>query len=87
MARSKTKSLPQFDYLDDLVEFFDSNDMGDYWDRMPEMHFDINVKKRRHLVTIDEELLVKLAEIAKSKNVSSEKLINSWLREKVFGRN
>jgi CopG antitoxin of type II toxin-antitoxin system len=83
MVRSKSKTLPKFESLDELVEFFDTHDMGEYWDEMPEASFDINIKKRKHLVAIDEEIIPKLNEIAKSKKVSSEKLINSWLKEKI----
>jgi hypothetical protein len=83
MVRSKPKTLPKFESLDELVEFFDTHDMGEYWDEMPEASFDINIKKRKHLVAIDEEIIPKLNEIAKSKKVSSEKLINSWLKEKI----
>lgn len=46
MARSKarTNSLPK--KLDDLIEFFETHDMGEYWDQMPEAHFDIRTRKR-----------------------------------------
>jgi len=84
MAKSKSKTLPKFESLDKLVEFFDTHDMGDYWDQMPEASFEVNIKRRKHLVAIDEEIILKLNEIAKSKKVSSEKLINTWLKEKIY---
>jgi hypothetical protein len=83
MARNKSKSLPKFESLDKLVEFFDTHDMGEYWEQMPEAHFDVDLRTRKHLVAIDEEIIPRLDEIAKSKKVSSESLINSWLREKI----
>jgi len=83
MARSNSKSLPQLGSLDKLVAFFDTHDMGEYWDQMPEAKFDINIKSRKHLVAIDKEIIPKLNKIAKSKKVPSEKLINAWLREKI----
>ena len=57
--------------------------MGEYWDDLPEAAFDIKLKKRRHLVVIDEEIVPELTKIAKSKRVGSEKLVNTWLREKI----
>ncbi len=84
MARSKSKTLPSFGSIDELVEFFDTHDMGEYWDEMPEAHFEINVKRKRHWVAIDEELMSKLTEIAKSKKVPAQKIINSWLKEKIL---
>ncbi|MEN8221412.1 MAG: CopG family antitoxin [Pseudomonadota bacterium] len=79
MAKSQLKH----DSLNELIEFFDTHDMGEYWDEMPEVHFDVNIKRRRHLVEIEEEIVPKLAEIAKSRKLSIELLINSWLKDKI----
>jgi hypothetical protein len=84
MAKSKSKSLPSFRSLDELVEFFDSHDLGEYWDQMPEVNFEVNIKKKTHLFVLDAELAGKLTEIAKSRQISSEALINAWLREKIL---
>ena len=86
MAKSKSATLPKFKSLDELVGFFDTHDMGEYWEQMPEASFesfDISIKRRNHLVAIDEEIIPKLNEIAKSREISSEKLINTWLKEKL----
>jgi hypothetical protein len=85
MAENKSKSgrLPQFHSLGELVEFFETHDMGDYWDQMPEVDFEVDIKTRRHLVGLDEEIADKVTEIAKAKQVPSEALINAWLREKI----
>ena len=79
-----SKPMPKFSSLDELVEFFDTHDLGEYWDRMPKAHFDIDIKKRTHLFAIEEDLAEKLTEIAKAKQIPSETLINVWLREKLF---
>jgi hypothetical protein len=84
MAKNKSTGLPPTRSLDELVEFFDTHDMGEYWEHMPEAHFDIDITKRTHLVAIDEELLGKLAAIAKSQHVSAEMLIHTWLKEKML---
>ena len=83
MARNKQQTLPIPKKVDDLVEFFNTHDMGDYWESMPETQFEIDIKKRTHLVAIDEEIADRIATIAKSKKTSSESLINAWLKEKV----
>lgn len=56
MDESKSGNLPRFNSIDELVEFFDTHDMGEYWDQMPEAHFDIDIRSRRHIFTIDEEI-------------------------------
>ncbi len=57
--------LPDFGSLDEIVDFFDSHDMGDYWSAMPETSFAIDIESSKHLVAIDVQLAGKLAQIAK----------------------
>jgi hypothetical protein len=83
MGRNRAQSIPKFTSLDELVEFFESHDMGEYWDEMPEAHFDINIERKTHVFAIDEDLAESLTRIAQSKHVTSERLINTWLREKL----
>ena len=84
MAKNKSEKQLASGSLNKLVKFFDAHDLGDYWDQMPEAHFNIDIKKRRQLVEIDEELISKLTEIAKARRVSSKTLINSWLKERIL---
>jgi hypothetical protein len=84
MTKSKPKGLPHFGSLDDLVEFFDTHDLGEYLQQMPEVDFEVNIKKKTHLFALDEGLVNKLMEIARSSQVPSETLINTWLREKIL---
>jgi CopG antitoxin of type II toxin-antitoxin system len=83
MAANKKDELPKTDSLDELVEFFDTHDMGEYWDRMPEAGLDIDIRQRKHLVALDDDLAGKVARVARSRHVSSESLVNSLLREKL----
>jgi hypothetical protein len=83
MAKNKAKPFPRLKSIDKLVEFFDKHDMGDYWDRLPKAEFAVNIKTRKHLVAIDEKIIPRINQIAKSKRVTSAKLINTWLREKI----
>jgi hypothetical protein len=83
MVESKSKNIPRFESLDKLVEFFDENDLGEYWDNMPESHFEVDIKRKVHLFALDSEIADRLKEIATSKHTSTEELINTWLREKI----
>lgn len=83
MAENKPGSLPHFSSLDELVNFFDTHDLGEFLDEMPEVHFEVDLKKKTYLFPIEGELIEKLTEIARSKQISSAKLINAWLREKI----
>jgi hypothetical protein len=79
------QQLPSFASLDEMVEYFDTHDMGEYLDGMPEVSFDVNLQKRTHLVAIDEEIVDRLTKIAKQEHVPAEALVNSWLKEKLSG--
>jgi hypothetical protein len=71
MEKSKTKSIPKFSSLDELVAFFETHGMGEYWDQMPEAHFDIEIKKRTHIFSLDEDMAETLTKIAKAKRIPS----------------
>ena len=83
MAENKSKNVPRFASLDELVEFFDTHDLGEYWDEMPEAHFEVDIKTKTHLFVIDDELATRLSEIARLRQTPSQMLVNSWLREKI----
>ena len=83
MERNKSRTLPRSKSVKELVDFFETHDMGDYWEQLPEVHFDVNIKKGKHLVALEEDIVDKLTKIAKSKKVSSESLINTWLKDRI----
>ncbi len=83
MGKNRSKTLPRSKSVKELVDFFETHDMGDYWEKMLEAHFDVNIKKRKHLIALEEDIVDKLTEIAKSKKVSSEVLVNTWLKDKI----
>jgi len=80
MGENKT---PDFASLEELVEFFDTNDMSEYFDEMPDVHFDVNIRHRTFLVSVDKQLMERLTKVARSRNTSTEELVNRWLEEKV----
>jgi len=84
LAENKSKAMPQFASLDELVEFFNTHDLGEYWDQMPEAHFEVDIKTKTHLFAIDDELATRVSEIARLRQIPSQMLVNSWLREKVL---
>lgn len=84
MPKNKSKTLPGFETLNEVVDFFDTHDLGEYWDEMPESNFEVDLKKRTHLFSIDSDLAVRLTEIAKSRQVASQVLVNDWLKEKIL---
>ena len=83
MAANKHKQTPGLESAGKLTEFFETQDMGEYWDELPEAHFEVDIRKRTHVFILDDDLTARLDAIAKNKHVPSERLINVWLREKI----
>lgn len=84
MIKNKSKRLPGFKSLNKLVDFFDTHDLGDYWEDMPEINFEVDLRKRTHLFSLDSELAKKLTELAKSRKISSQSILNKWIKEKIL---
>jgi hypothetical protein len=84
MTESKSKKLPKFGSNPELVEFFETHDMGEYEIELPEVDFDIDIKQSHYLVSIDRYLMSKLLDVAKNQEVSVELLLDSWLKEKLL---
>ncbi|MDQ3813359.1 MAG: BrnA antitoxin family protein [Armatimonadota bacterium] len=73
--------LPEFGSIEEVVEFFETHDMGEY--DLPEVHFGVEIMKRTFLVSVDKELMKKLSQVAQAQHTSTEELVNAWLEEKV----
>lgn len=81
--KSKSKRSLEFDSTGELVEYFDRNDLGDYLKEQPRANFKVNLKQRSYWFCLKPELAGKLIKFAMSRKVSSEKLLNAWVREKI----
>ena len=79
----KSKKVPSFKTIGEASDFWDTHDTTDFLDKTKEVHFEIDIKRKRHLVAVEDELLKKVRDLAKSKGIASETLINLWLKEKV----
>lgn len=78
-----SRKIPRFASLDDLVEFFETHDMGDYMDSMPEIDVEVDLQRRTYIVTLDRDLATRLSDISRRMGVPETRLIRSWLEEKV----
>ena len=83
MAESKQKKLPNFVSTQEIVDFFETNDMGEYENELSEVHFDVDIKDKHYLISVDRDLMSQLLEIARGQQVSVEMLVDSWLKEKL----
>ncbi len=67
----------------ELIEHFDTHDIGDELEGMPEVHFEINLPPRKTHFSIEAALAAKLRETARQRGTSAEALLDEWVREKM----
>jgi hypothetical protein len=46
MTGNRSKNLPSFKSVDELVAFFEIHDMGEYWERLPEVEVEVSLRKK-----------------------------------------
>ena len=73
----ESKPLPEFGTTQELVDYFDTRDMGDHWAQMQEAHFEVSLEKKTYLVAVDEEVMRSLTETARQRQTATEVLVNS----------
>ena len=46
MKGNRSKNLPTFRSVDEFVAFFETHDMGEYWEKLPNTELEVSLKKR-----------------------------------------
>ncbi len=78
------KTLPESTSYEEMEEFCDTHDLGEYWDQTEPAEFEISPQARRHyLVPVDRELLLRVQHIAQIRGVTTESLVNLLLEQRV----
>jgi hypothetical protein len=67
---------------EEMAEFWDTHSLADYWDQTEPAELEISAQaRRRYLVPVDRDLLVKAQEQARTRGVSTESLVNLLLAQ------
>jgi len=75
--------LPEnFESVEELQEFWDTHSSADYEDLMEAVEVGIDIHSSRVYCAVAKDLLTQLRAQARRQGVSTETLINLWLREK-----
>ena len=69
--------------MDELTDFFEENDMSAFADEMPEVEFEVDLRRRAYYVEVDSDVAEQIYEISKREHLPSDAIVNSWLREKL----
>lgn len=84
--RSSRQTIPEsFPTIEEAAEFWDNHDLSRFWAFTERVDFNIELEGGSHLVAIDPALAEKLAAEAHRRGLSTETLVNLWLRDKLEG--
>lgn len=82
MSKGKATISKATSYVE-AGEFWDNHDLGEVWDRTKPVEIEVDLQSERFLFSVESELAHRIEELARSRGVSSETLVNLWLQEKV----
>ncbi len=81
--KQKLEPVPSFASIEEASDWWDEHSVGDYWDTAKEVHIDVQIDKIPRYVVLDVDIAKKIRNLAQTKGISTETLINLWLREKI----
>ena len=68
--------------LEEIVDFWDSHSLDDYWDQTHEVEFEVRARRRKR-VTLAPEIFELVERQAQVRGISPETLVNLWLAERL----
>lgn len=83
MQEDKISSISGARTLEEMADFWDTHSLADYDDQTYEVEMSFEPSARRSVVTIEPELMLDITQMARARNVSTQTLINVWLRQQV----
>jgi len=89
MPRSKKKTLrcdplpERFESLEEFWEFWDTHSTTDYADQMSAVRAVVKIQSKKIYCPVAGELASELRQEARRQGISTETLINLWLKEKL----
>ncbi|MBU3966843.1 MAG: BrnA antitoxin family protein [Euryarchaeota archaeon] len=76
--------IPDFKTLEEAADYWDTHSFADHLEDTEPVEIEVCLPRRRIMLEIDSELSEKLKRVARKKKQSYDKLINSWIREKIM---
>jgi hypothetical protein len=76
-------SVSQAESYREIGEFWDTHDAIDYWDATEPVEFEVDIHSETRYYALDKELAKNVQQIAGSRGITTETLLNLWVQEKV----
>jgi hypothetical protein len=78
-----TKKIPDFRSLEEAAEYWDTHSFAEHLEDTEPIDIEVDLAGRRITLEIDSDLSEKLKKISKKSKKSYDKLIGSWIRERI----
>ena len=82
----KKSKLPKTDSIQKLAEFWDTHDLTDFEDELQEVPKPIFVRGSAIKVPLESRDIAAVERLARSKGVSREQLVRSWVLQRIARR-
>jgi hypothetical protein len=83
MSEDRVSSISRSRSWEEMAEFWDTHSLADYDDQTYEVEMRFEPSARRAAVSIEPELMIEISRIAHDRHVSTQTLVNVWLRQQV----
>jgi hypothetical protein len=83
MAGDRASSISQSRSPEEMAEFWDTHSLADFEDQTYEVELTFDPSARHSIVGIEPELMEELRRIARERQISTQTLVNVWLRQRV----
>ncbi len=79
-----SKSIPELNSYEEIAEFWDTHSLADYWRDTEPAEFEIpDQVRRRYLIPVDRNLLLRIRQLARNRGVTTETLANLLLEQRL----
>jgi len=82
-TEDRVSSISKSRTLEEMADFWDTHSLADFDEQTYEVEMTFDPAARRAVVTIEPELMADISKVAQKRKVSSQTLINVWLRQQV----
>ncbi|MBI5575947.1 MAG: hypothetical protein HY896_06235 [Deltaproteobacteria bacterium] len=84
MKNGKRSRLPKhFKSAEEAGKFWDTHDLGDYWDETRPVAVTFKLRRRHYCVSVSPAIARKLQKVSQEQGLSTETVVNLWLQEKL----
>lgn len=83
MPEDKGSSISGSHTLEEMASFWENNSLADYDAQTYAVQMSFDPSARQTAVNIEPELMLDISQVARERKVSTQTLINVWLRQQV----